>query len=576
MVEKALKALAKNKVVNGVMTAGLLTAGCTNVKAPDITPSVLNPDQGHTITLTPEQQNSLKVFNLPFGKDPDMNIQNGWYYSSDGTLHKGIDFIKGPNDVAANWKSFAVMEPADGMACANPDKEQGEAVWTRHDIGGQILYSYMGHVKDIRSDIPQCNTGKAIKVSRGEIVAMAFSSGMDDPTLIHLHFQITWINNGQQMIIDPFDLYGKRDIYPDLSFKNGKGCGRNAVMIECGQVRESQVISQPLLATPLPTIALRDATPVPIITPKLEALTPRTVATLTPIPTSTQEVKIPTSTPNPSTATRVMSTEIPKTPTPTYSQEAILQAKIYFLELINRSQYSSYPPLLELRMNAVKGLEEMKSDKGVEKISQITDSWVYVALMRYSYPRLNESFIVRGYSEIKDINSILLESKNLSPADINNGLQWNGTVKVTFIERYKAIVGPGIISDLPKLPLVESNQYGNWKDEFIDLQLISFKDKWSIKPLQRVRNRWVVWNNSGNQVTEDIQENMFYPQEVLSDCMKRNKDNEKYCNDNVSPLLIPLDSINSFFRGFRLTEILSLGTDLQKKCPKGCIVNDFW
>src|SRR5947208_690383 len=70
---------------------------------------------------------------LPFVPNSRMSILSGWYYSSSGGFHGGIDYINGGVNDMSGWRSFPVIASADGEACGNCTTRQGNAVWIKHD-----------------------------------------------------------------------------------------------------------------------------------------------------------------------------------------------------------------------------------------------------------------------------------------------------------------------------------------------------------------------------------------------------------------------------------------------------------
>lgn len=166
----------------------------------------------------------------PFDEDLDIKVQQAWLYT-DGTGHKGTDFIFGEIDQASTWQPFEVLAAADGEACANPPHRQGNAVFIRHVLDeGVLMYTYYGHLQSIAQGIPECASNGRIFVYQGEYLGVAGSSGMDDPDLIHEHFQV---NNVSGQALDPYDIRSFRGEYPDHRGENGKFCGENTLWINC-------------------------------------------------------------------------------------------------------------------------------------------------------------------------------------------------------------------------------------------------------------------------------------------------------------------------------------------------------
>ena len=249
----------------------------------------------------PENIPPFAVLNMPFLKDTKMGIQQGWFYTgiTGKKEHKGIDFIKGDVDNSTTWGSFPVLAAADGFACANPPSREGNAVLLTHLIGDAPIGStYYGHLDAIEKDMPACDDkGKFLKFKKqGAKLGDAGATGVKDdrgieqPAWKHLHFQV---NDAKGNPIDPYDLKGERNIYPDPNFKNGKPCGPKALFIDC--YPKGAVVASP--KNPIPqissTITAKEVFPA-TATPR-PTETPSPTATLAPTPKPT-EIKKPTQT----------------------------------------------------------------------------------------------------------------------------------------------------------------------------------------------------------------------------------------------------------------------------------------
>lgn len=191
--------------------------------------------------FVPENYTSLRFLTYPCPNDKDIKIQQGWYYTwldekGKPKEHGGIDFIKGEIDKADTWKPFDVLAAADGWVCSNPPDHEGNALFMTHLVKGNFLHTYYGHLKEMRTGIPQYDAKKeflgGIPIRRGEKIGVAGASGVTDeygqpaPTWIHLHFQV---NLAGDIPFDPYDLRQQRDEYPDLKFTNGKMLGQNTL-----------------------------------------------------------------------------------------------------------------------------------------------------------------------------------------------------------------------------------------------------------------------------------------------------------------------------------------------------------
>lgn len=285
VVKKGIRFVAK-RVVPLSITTSLIIAACGGEK------TTTNENQSLS---NPENLPPFAALNMPFPKDPKMQIQQGWLYTESTTQdgrreHGGIDFIKGSIDNSRTWKSFSVTAAADGNACANPPSREGNAVLITHEIGDTpIGATYYGHLNKIEKDIPACNDKKKTpKIKKqGEKIGDAGSTGAVDQSWIHLHFQVNDANGNP---VDPYDLQDERDIYPHPSFSdvNKKPCGPKALFKGC--YPKGMVIAAP--KNPIPPISTT-------ITQK-EIFTATPTQAPTRIPTETpKRIALPTPTPRP-------------------------------------------------------------------------------------------------------------------------------------------------------------------------------------------------------------------------------------------------------------------------------------
>ncbi len=153
-----------------------------------------------------------RFLTLPF-TDPQIVVQQGWLYSW-GSQHGGTDYVLGGRDTG-KWRSFDVVAAADGWACGNCTSRQGNAVWIKHQIGGQTYYTYYGHLAAIEPSIPIGNQRNVVWVQRGQKLGVSGSTGADS---VHLHFQVN-LPSGP---VDPYDLWSTREPYMP-------GCGQCAL-----------------------------------------------------------------------------------------------------------------------------------------------------------------------------------------------------------------------------------------------------------------------------------------------------------------------------------------------------------
>jgi len=193
-----------------------------------------------------ESQVNIEPFlDWPFDEELAIGVQRGWkYVDDDGILreHKAVDFILGQVDFSGTWRSFDIMAAAEGEACANPPNRQGNAVFITHEAPqSTTLHTYYGHLYSIVDGIPECSDGESVPVARGQHLGWAGSTGAEDARWIHLHFQVN--RNGQP--IDPYDIRGFRNQYPDIAMTNGQHCGENTLWLECpiGFVQAEDVTS---------------------------------------------------------------------------------------------------------------------------------------------------------------------------------------------------------------------------------------------------------------------------------------------------------------------------------------------
>ena len=147
---------------------------------------------------------------LPFAPNANMSILSGWYYSSSGGLHNGIDYINGNVNNLRSWSTFPVIASADGEACGNCSGRQGNAVWVKHNVGGATYYTYYGHLASIAPGIPLGAQSRTAKVKRGQLLGMAGDTGTGRGVL-HLHFALY---NASSQPLDPYSISKLREYYP--------------------------------------------------------------------------------------------------------------------------------------------------------------------------------------------------------------------------------------------------------------------------------------------------------------------------------------------------------------------------
>lgn len=128
-------------------------------------------------------------------------------------------------DDSETWQSFSVRAAAGGGACLNSPNHEGDAVLITHNvIEGESMHTYYGHLDEYNANIPDCGEGLLL-VEIGDIIGQAGSNGMSNDSYIHLHFQLK--RNDEP--IDPYDIYGTREFYPDAILTNARFCGENSM-----------------------------------------------------------------------------------------------------------------------------------------------------------------------------------------------------------------------------------------------------------------------------------------------------------------------------------------------------------
>jgi murein DD-endopeptidase MepM/ murein hydrolase activator NlpD len=156
----------------------------------------------------PVQKASAQFLTLPFQPNGNMSILSGWYYNGGG-FHGGIDFINGSYSGVRGWRTFPVIAAADGKACGNCTSRQGNAVWVEHKVGGQIYYTYYGHLASISDDIPLGSQSRTVAVKRGQFLGWAGDTGARGA--LHLHFALM---NAYSQPLDPYAIGKLRGSYP--------------------------------------------------------------------------------------------------------------------------------------------------------------------------------------------------------------------------------------------------------------------------------------------------------------------------------------------------------------------------
>jgi len=209
-----------------------------------------------TPTATPKVEKPLDprhFLDLPFPSSREMKLVQGWIYEGrevpDGTEHRAIDFVEGtdPNQ-SSTWKNFPILTAAGGFACQSSfeSKTYGRDYTVRviHPNGYETRYL---HLKSgsTPNDMPDCSVDKKDwePVERGEQIGEAGDSGTN-PGWDHLHLEVR-DQSGEP--VDPYDIYGRKGLYPDPNFTNGKTCGPEYLWTYCPT---GQVLGEATTATP--------------------------------------------------------------------------------------------------------------------------------------------------------------------------------------------------------------------------------------------------------------------------------------------------------------------------------------
>lgn len=176
-----------------------------------------------------------RFLTLPFPETRGMHINDGWYRDQGTPLHRGIDYIKGRVGQGWTWKSFPIIAAAGGRACAALDDEPGcikgvgTRVLIRHRLAdGRVLYTYYGHLRRVARTVAVGTDRFSTRVKRGQIIGWAGKTGLPG-TGTHLHFELL---RAPGEWIDPYDIRGYRDEYPDPAGRNELVSGPRRYWIE--------------------------------------------------------------------------------------------------------------------------------------------------------------------------------------------------------------------------------------------------------------------------------------------------------------------------------------------------------
>ena len=170
-----------------------------------------------------------KFLTLPFAAGQHIVIQRAWWTrGSTGAfnlLHHAVDYVNGTRDVVPSWKAFDVLAAAAGEACGakfgqtgcfDDGEKMGNRVLIKHNVDGQIYYTFYNHLATIAGNIPLNNVHKTVHVDAGQKIGIAGAS--NSAGLLHLHWELLDAN---MKPLDPYGIYGITDQYPDPKGKNG-------------------------------------------------------------------------------------------------------------------------------------------------------------------------------------------------------------------------------------------------------------------------------------------------------------------------------------------------------------------
>jgi murein DD-endopeptidase MepM/ murein hydrolase activator NlpD len=218
------RALARGRGLPEHGVAAALLAAALALVLPG--PALALPGPG-TVLPAPAGTWNHRFLTLPFPDPHRIHIQDAWW-REDGTLHNGIDYIRGRVDQGWTWESFPIVAAADGWACAALDATPGcivgvgTRVLIRHQLpSGRIMYTYYGHLSKVARRVAVGTNTFSTYVRRGQLIGWAGRTGYPG-TGIHLHFELL---DRPGAWIDPYDLYGYRAAYPDPMYPKERPSG---------------------------------------------------------------------------------------------------------------------------------------------------------------------------------------------------------------------------------------------------------------------------------------------------------------------------------------------------------------
>ncbi len=214
--------------------AGLVSAACVGGVHTDTKPKNTDNQPKAVITREVPPLNPNGFLDLPFPKNEQMKVVQGWIYAGTSDFNN------------------------DGK----PDTDY--TVRVKHDNSYETRNLHMNPASIQEKKIPQCGNGYKMVV-RGEIIGTAGDTGTP-VGWIHDHFEVRDPNGN---LVDPYDIRGTTKDYPDPNFSNGKFCGPKTLWRNCpidpNLVRREE-------ATPYPTVT--PIAPVPTVDAKSPTLVP--------------------------------------------------------------------------------------------------------------------------------------------------------------------------------------------------------------------------------------------------------------------------------------------------------------
>lgn len=378
------------------------------------------------------------LLGMPFPDDKDMNIQQG-FLDDDGVIHSGIDYIKGRID-ASPWQPFRVLAAADGQACLNPPKREGNVVFIQHIISGVTFHTYYGHLEDGSSEaIPECSSGKLKPVKKGEKIGNAGSTGTQ---WLHLHFQV---NDFQGNPVDPYGIDGRRDKYPDPNFSNGKACGPKALLARCYQ-KGGVVIGAPGQPNRTQEDKIIAATIEPTKPPEIK---PTVVTDAGPLATFTE-----TNTP--------------------LGNQAEKEAFNKWLSLMKNSSQKG-GDLGDWEIHALPS-----TDRNIIKLQYSARTQGVIASGGRLSGRI--TYYTSGLAEVTNVEVSAPNPDSITPADRASKIQFRGSLRITFAKRFK--YSQSTLRE-PQLP---PGKFTDFKNEFRDFKVILQDGRWNVQMLKRPLN----------------------------------------------------------------------------------------